>query len=150
MAEATAKKLFNFSWEGTDKRGNRVKGKAMAATEQLVKADLRRQGISPIKIKKQSSAAAAAKGKKIEAGDIAVFSRQMATMMTAGVPLVQSFDIIGKGHENPRMQNLIMAIKADVEGGSNLAEALARHPLYFDDLFVNLVSTGLHSYGGVS
>ena len=142
MAEATAKKLFNFSWEGTDKRGNRVKGKAMAATEQLVKADLRRQGISPIKIKKQSSAAAAAKGKKIEAGDIAVFSRQMATMMTAGVPLVQSFDIIGKGHENPRMQNLIMAIKADVEGGSNLAEALARHPLYFDDLFVNLVEAG--------
>ena len=138
MAEATAKKIFNFSWEGTDKRGNRVKGKAMAASEQLVKADLRRQGISPIKIKKQSSAAAAAKGKKITPGDIAVFSRQMATMMVAGVPLVQSFDIIGKGHENPRMQDLIMSIKADVEGGANLAEALSRHPLYFDDLFVNL------------
>jgi len=142
MAEATAKKQFNFTWEGTDKRGNRVKGKAMAPSEQLVKADLRRQGISPIKIKKQSSALAAAKGKKITPGDIAIFSRQMATMMAAGVPLVQSFDIIGKGHENPRMQNLIMAIKADVEGGSNLAEALARHPLYFDDLFVNLVEAG--------
>lgn len=143
MAEAAAaKKVFNFSWEGKDKRGNRVKGKAMAQSEQLVKADLRRQGISPIKIRKQSSAAAAAKGKKITPGDIAIFSRQMATMMSAGVPLVQSFDIIGKGHENPRMQDLIMAIKADVEGGSNLAEALARHPLYFDDLFVNLVEAG--------
>lgn len=142
MAEAAAKKQFNFSWEGTDKRGNRVKGKAMAQSEQLVKADLRRQGISPIKIKKQSAALAAAKGKKITPGDIAIFSRQMATMMSAGVPLVQSFDIIGKGHENPRMQDLIMAVKADVEGGANLAEALGRHPLYFDDLFVNLVEAG--------
>ncbi len=142
MAEAAAKKQFNFSWEGTDKRGNRVKGKTMALSETLVKADLRRQGINPIRIKKQSSAAAAAKGKAITPSDIAIFSRQMATMMTAGVPLVQSFDIIGKGHENPRMQDLIMAIKADVEGGANLAEALARHPLYFDDLFVNLVDAG--------
>src|SRR5690606_21081558 len=94
------------------------------------------------KIKKQSAAAAAAKGRKITPGDIAVFSRQMATMMGAGVPLVQSFDIIGKGHENPRMQDLIMAVKADVEGGANLAEALSHHPLYFDDLFVNLVEAG--------
>lgn len=142
MAEATAKKQFNFSWEGTDKRGNRVKGKAMALSETLVKADLRRQGINPIRIKKQSSTLSAAKGKKITPGDIAIFSRQMATMMSAGVPLVQSFDIIGKGHENPRMQDLIMAIKADVEGGANLAESLSRHPLYFDDLFVNLVEAG--------
>ena len=142
MAEAAAKKQFNFSWEGTDKRGNRVKGKTLAQSEQLVKADLRRQGIMPIKIKKQSAAGAAAKGRKITPGDIAVFSRQMATMMTAGVPLVQSFDIIGKGHENPRMQELIMQIKADVEGGSNFAEALSHHPLYFDDLFVNLVEAG--------
>ncbi len=142
MAQAAAKKQFNFTWEGTDKRGNRVKGKAMAPSEALVKADLRRQGINPIRIKKQSAAAAAAKGKKITTGDIAVFSRQMATMMAAGVPLVQSFDIVGKGHENPRMQDLIMTIKADVEAGANLAEALARHPLYFDDLFVNLVEAG--------
>ena len=142
MAQAAAKKQFNFTWEGTDKRGNRVKGKAMAPSEALVKADLRRQGINPIRIKKQSAAAAAAKGKKITTGDIAVFSRQMATMMAAGVPLVQSFDIVGKGHENPRVQDLIMTIKADVEAGANLAEALARHPLYFDDLFVNLVEAG--------
>lgn len=142
MAQAAAKKQFNFTWEGTDKRGNRVKGKAMAPSEALVKADLRRQGINPIRIKKQSAAAAAAKGKKITTADIAVFSRQMATMMAAGVPLVQSFDIVGKGHENPRMQDLIMTIKADVEAGANLAEALARHPLYFDDLFVNLVEAG--------
>lgn len=142
MAQAAAKKQFNFTWEGTDKRGNRVKGKAMAPSEALVKADLRRQGINPIRIKKQSAAAAAAKGKKITTADIAVFSRQMATMMAAGVPLVQSFDIVGKGHENPRMQDLIMTIKADVEAGANFAEALARHPLYFDDLFVNLVEAG--------
>src|SRR5690606_27272832 len=142
MADAAARKLINFTWEGTDKRGNRVKGKAMALSETLVKADLRRQGINPIRIKKQSAAAAAAKGKPITPGDIAVFSRQMATMMVAGVPLVQSFDIVGKGHENPRVQDLIMTIKADVEAGANLAEALARHPLYFDDLFVNLVEAG--------
>ena len=81
-------------------------------------------------------------GKAIVAGDIAIFARQLATMMKAGVPLVQSFDIVGKGHENPRMQELIMAIKNDVEAGLSLAEALGRHPLYFDDLFCNLVEAG--------
>ncbi|MCG8432517.1 MAG: type II secretion system F family protein, partial [Gammaproteobacteria bacterium] len=142
MAQAVTKKEINFSWEGTDKRGNRVKGKAVASTEAMVKADLRRQGIVPIKIKKQSAALSAAKGKKITAGDIAIFSRQMATMMSAGVPLVQSFDIIGKGHENPNMQDLILGIKGHVEGGAALAEALGKYPLYFDDLFVNLVEAG--------
>lgn len=142
MAQAAAAKSkeTTYRWEGTDKKGNRIRGKTLAQNEQMVKADLRRQGISPIKIKKQSGGVAG--GKKITMGDIAVFSRQMATMMSAGVPLVQSFEIIGKGHENPRMQDLIMAIKADVEGGANLADALARHPLYFDDLFVNLVEAG--------
>ena len=142
MAQAAAakKKEVTYSWEGTDKKGNRIRGKTLAQNEQMVKADLRRQGISPIKIKKQSGGVTG--GKKITMGDIAVFSRQMATMMSAGVPLVQSFEIIGKGHENPKMQDLIMSIKADVEGGANLADALARHPLYFDDLFVNLVEAG--------
>jgi type IV pilus assembly protein PilC len=141
MAQAAArKKEVTFNWEGTDKKGNRIRGKVLAQNEQMVKADLRRQGISPIKIKKQSGGATG--GKKITMSDIAVFSRQLATMMSAGVPLVQSFEIIGKGHENPKMQDLIMAIKADVEGGANLADAMAQHPLYFDDLFVNLVEAG--------
>lgn len=138
MATAAAKQI-NFVWEGTDKKGTRIKGKAMAASEQAVKADLRRQGIAPIKIRKDRRTA---QGKKITPGDIAFFSRQMATMMTAGVPLVQSMDIIGKGHANPRMQQLIMGIKADVEAGNNLADSLAKQPLYFDDLFVSLVRAG--------
>src|SRR5215469_2780147 len=139
MAEAAAAaKNLNFVWEGTDKKGNRVKGKTIAANEAAVKADLRRQGIAPVKISKARRKA----GKKIETGDIAFFSRQMATMMSSGVPLVQSMDIIGKGHANPNMQDMVMAIKADVEAGNNLADALAKHPLYFDDLFVSLVRAG--------
>ena len=139
---AAATKELNFRWEGTDKAGNRLKGKAVAKSEALVKADLRRQGITPLKIKKQSAGMAAAKGKPITPGDIAVFSRMLATMMKAGVPLVQSFDIVGKGHENPKMQELILTIKSYIEGGSSLAESLAKEPLYFDDLFVNLVDAG--------
>ena len=138
MAEAAAAKTINFVWEGTDKKGNRIKGKTIAANEAAVKADLRRQGIAPIKISKARRKA----GKKIETADIAFFSRQMATMMSSGVPLVQSMDIIGKGHANPNMQDLVMGIKADVEAGNNLADALAKQPLYFDDLFVSLVRAG--------
>jgi type IV pilus assembly protein PilC len=140
MAEAAAAagKNLNFVWEGTDKKGNRVKGKTMAPNEAAVKADLRRQGIAPVKISK----ARRKSGKKIETSDIAFFSRQMATMMSSGVPLVQSMDIIGKGHANPNMQDMVMAIKGDVEAGNNLADALAKHPLYFDDLFVSLVRAG--------
>lgn len=131
-----------FSWEGTDKRGSRVKGESRSSNPALVKADLRRQGIIPIKVKKKSSLASSARKKKIVPKDIAIFSRQLATMMNAGVPLVQAFDIIGKGHENPSMMELILSIKNDVESGSNLADALAKHPLYFDDLVCNLVEAG--------
>jgi len=139
MADAAAAaKNLNFVWEGTDKKGNRIKGKTMAPNEAAVKADLRRQGIAPVKISKARRKA----GKKIETADIAFFSRQMATMMSSGVPLVQSMDIIGKGHTNPNMQDMVMSIKADVEAGNNLADALAKHPLYFDDLFVSLVRAG--------
>ncbi len=138
MAEAAAVKTINFVWEGTDKKGNRIKGKTVAVNEAAVKADLRRQGIAPLKISKARRKA----GKAIETTDIAFFSRQMATMMSSGVPLVQSMDIIGKGHVNPRMQDLVMSIKADVEAGNNLADALAKQPLYFDDLFVSLVRAG--------
>jgi type IV pilus assembly protein PilC len=108
----------------------------------LVKADLRRQGITPLKVRKKPKSLFGARKKKITSKDIAVFSRQLATMMSAGVPLVQAFEIVGRGHENPSMQELIMAVKADVESGTALAESLAKHPLYFDDLFCNLVNAG--------
>jgi len=141
MAENVQKQSL-FVWEGTDKRGAKVIGETKSISLSLVKAELRRQGINPTKIKKKSAALFGQKKKKITAGDIAVFSRQMSTMMAAGVPLVQSFDIIGKGHENPAMSELIMSIKNDVESGSPLAEALGRHPIYFDKLYCNLVNAG--------
>jgi len=140
MAE-TAAVSTPFLWEGTDRKGKKVKGKSMAATEAAVRADLRRQGVVPSRIRKQRSSAFSGKS-KITTGDIAIFSRQLATMLAAGIPLVQAFEIVGNGHENAAMQKLILGIKTDVEGGSALAEALAKQPLYFDDLFVNLVEAG--------
>lgn len=136
-----AEKAHVYSWEGTDKNAKRVKGESRATSIALVRADLRRQGINPLKVKKKATSIFETK-KKITAGDIAIFARQLSTMMEAGVPLVQAFDIVGKGHNNPSMQDLILSIKADVEGGTALAEALAKHPLYFDDLFCNLVRAG--------
>ena len=142
MAENVQKKSL-FVWEGTDKRGAKVIGETKSVSLSLVKAELRRQGINPTKIKKKSAALfGGQKKKRITPGDIAIFSRQMSTMMAAGVPLVQSFDIIGKGHENPAMAQLIMTIKGDVESGSPFAESLGRHPLYFDKLYCNLVNAG--------
>jgi type IV pilus assembly protein PilC len=123
-----------------DRTGKRVKGKVVAANESAVRAELRRQGVTPTRVRKQSTLFR--KQGRVTAGDIAIFSRQLATMMTAGIPLVQSFDIVGAGHENPAMQKLILAIKSDVEGGTTLHEALAKHPLHFDDLFVSLVAAG--------
>jgi type IV pilus assembly protein PilC len=128
-----------FLWEGKDKRGKPVRGKSLAKDEAALRVELRRQGVAPSKIKKQSGAT---RGGKINAGDIAVFARQLAAMMSAGIPMVQSFDIVGAGHEKPAMQKLILDIKADVEGGTSLHESLAKRPLYFDDLFVNLVEAG--------
>lgn len=130
-----------FVWEGTDRNGKKIKGKSLASDEAQVRNDLRRQGVVPTRIKKQSKGLFSGGG-KITTGDIAIFSRQLATMLAAGIPLVQAFEIVGNGHENAAMQKLILSIKADVEGGSSLAEALAKHPLYFDDLFVNLVESG--------
>ena len=141
MANSTAITSIPFLWEGTDRRGKKVKGKSMAASEAAVRADLRRQGVVPSRIKKQSKGLFSGTA-KITPGDIAIFSRQLATMLSAGIPLVQAFEIVGNGHENAAMQKLILSIKGDVEGGSALAEALAKHPLYFDDLFVNLVESG--------
>ena len=135
-------KTFLYSWEGTDKRGSRITGESSATNVAMVRADLRRQGINPLKIRKKAKPLFSTKKKKITTGDIAVFSRQLATMMSSGVPMVQAFDIVGRGHENPSMQELILTIKADVEGGTALADALKKHPLQFDDLFVNLVKAG--------
>ncbi|AKH20526.1 type II secretion system F family protein [Sedimenticola thiotaurini] len=136
-----AEKAYVYTWEGADRNGKRIKGETRAASLALVRADLRRQGINPLKVKKKPTALFNTK-KRITPGDIAIFSRQLATMMESGVPLVQAFDIVGRGHDNPSMQDLILSIKADVEGGTALAEALAKHPLYFDDLFCNLVRAG--------
>ena len=143
MAQSIASKQAAFLWEGTDSRGNRVRGKSVAATEVAVRAELRKQGVVPVKIRKQSTLF---KGKgKVTPGDIALFSRQLATMLQAGIPLVQGFEIVGAGHDNPAMQKLILSIKQDLEGGTALAECLAKHPLYFDDLYRNLVEVGEHS-----
>src|ERR1700749_4702863 len=118
------KRDLPFTWEGKDKRGTRVKGKSLAPDETALRAELRRQGIAPSRIKKQSQAFKS--GGKVKAEDIAVFSRQLATMLAAGIPMVQSFEIVGNGHEKPAMQKLILDIKANIEGGSTLHEALAK------------------------
>ena len=142
MAQAAAIKNDIFAWEGTDKKGKKVKGESNASNPAMVKADLRRQGIRPVKVRKKSALFSSAKKKKILPKDIAIFTRQLSTMMGAGVPLVQSFEIIGRGHENPSMQELIMTIKADVESGGTLADSLRKHPLFFDELVCNLVAAG--------
>jgi len=141
-ATATVKAIkrdIPFAWEGRDKRGARIKGKSLAPDEQTLRAELRRQGVAASRIRKQRQGR---KGGKVNAGDIAVFSRQLATMLAAGIPLVQAFEIVGNGNEKPAMQKLILDIKQDVEGGTSLHEALGKHPLYFDDLYVNLVEAG--------
>jgi type IV pilus assembly protein PilC len=140
MAQTAAIGQVPFTWEGMDRTGKKIKGKVVAASETAVRAELRRQGVTPTRVRKQSMLFR--KQGRVTAADIAIFSRQLATMMSAGIPMVQSFDIVGAGHENPAMQKLILAIKGDVEGGTSLADALAKHPLHFDDLFVSLVAAG--------
>jgi type IV pilus assembly protein PilC len=143
ISATASKKDIQFIWEGKDKRGHKVRGKALAANEQALRADLRRQGVAATRVKTQ--------GRGIRGGgkplpqDIAVFARQLATMMAAGIPMVQAFEIIGNGHEKPSVQKLVLDIKSNIEGGSTLHESLAKHPLYFDDLFVNLVEAGEHA-----
>src|SRR5216683_561619 len=140
ISATAGKKDTQFLWEGKDKRGNKVRGKSLAANEAALRADLRRQGVAATRVKTPSSAFRS--GGKVLPIDIAVFARQLATMMSAGIPMVQSFEIIGNGHEKPAMQKLVLDIKGTIEGGSTLHESLAKHPLYFDDLFVNLVEAG--------
>ncbi|MHB1084415.1 MAG: type II secretion system F family protein [Thiobacillus sp.] len=137
---AKAVKDITFLWEGMDKRGKKVKGQMQAGGEAMVNAQLRKQGINVTKVKKLSTLFGGAK--RITEKDITLFTRQLATMMKAGVPLLQSFDIVGRGHSNPSMQRLLAEIKADIEKGSSLTQAFGRHPLYFDALFCNLVGAG--------
>ena len=146
MAAKAAKPLqkVEFSYQGTNRGGGKVKGEIFALTDTLAKSALRKQGINPIRVKKKPKPLFGGAAKILPA-DIAIFSRQMATMMSAGVPLVQSFEIIGQGHDNKSMQSLILGIKTEVEGGVPLAEALSKQPLYFDQLFVNLVNAGEQS-----
>jgi type IV pilus assembly protein PilC len=140
MAQVASAQQFPFVWEGTDKKGKRIKGKMLAVSEAAVKADLRRQGVLAKRVRKEMQLFKS--GKKITSEDIALFARQLAVMLQAGIPMVQCFDIIGNGHDKPSMQKLVLAIKSDVEAGTSLHEALGKHPLYFDDLFVNLVEAG--------
>jgi type IV pilus assembly protein PilC len=127
-----------FVWEGRDKTGKVVRGEMRAGGESVVAAALRRRGIAKPKIKKQVFS----RGRKITEKDLAIFTRQLSTMLRAGVPLMQSFDIIGRGHANPSMSRLLMDMRADVETGTSLNQAFRKYPLYFDPLFCNLVAAG--------
>src|SRR5580693_8220992 len=142
ISATAGKKEVQFLWEGKDKRGKKVRGKSLAVNEAALRADLRRQGVAATRVKTQGTKLFGGGGGKVNAADIAVFSRQLATMMSSGIPMVQAFEIIGNGHEKPAMQKLVLDIKANIEGGSTLHESLAKFPLYFDDLFVNLVNAG--------
>lgn len=139
MAQAAVQQA-QYVWEGTDKKGKRIKGRMLATSESAVKADLRKQGVLAKKVRKEIKLFKA--GKSVNAEDIALFARQLATMLQAGIPMVQCFDIIGNGHDKPQMQKLVLSIKSDVESGTSLHESLSKHPLYFDDLFCNLVEAG--------
>ena len=140
MAEK-ALKTSAFKWEGKDRRGAAVKGVMNGQNPALVKAQMRKQGINPTKVRKESSLSFG-KGKKIKPMDIALFTRQMATMMKAGVPLLQSFDIIAEGFDNPNMRKLVDEIKQEVAAGNSFATSLRKKPEYFDELYCNLVESG--------
>jgi type IV pilus assembly protein PilC len=137
-ARASGPKEFNFLWEGRDKGGKVIRGELRSVSEAAVNATLRRQGIIVRKVKKQKYG----RGGKVTEKDISLFTRQLATMMKAGVPLLQCFDIVGKGASNPAVARLLVEVKTEVETGSSLAAAFRKYPLYFDPLFCNLVAAG--------
>ncbi|EAR21820.1 type II secretion system F family protein [Nitrococcus mobilis] len=144
MAEK-AIRLTSFTWEGVDRNGRKLTGSSRAENATKLRTNLRQQGIAAQKIRRKSTLLSLGQGprkKKITPGDIAVLTRQLSTMLNSGVPLVQAFDIIGRGHENPSMQKLVLSIKEDVEAGIGLSDALRKHPLYFDELVCNLVAAG--------
>lgn len=134
--------LVPYVWEGTDKRGTKMKGEQPAKNANLLRAELRRQGITPTVVKPKPKPIFGAAGKPITPKDIAFFSRQMATMMKSGVPIVASLEIIGGGQKNPRMKAMVDQIRTDIEGGSSMSEAISKHPVQFDELFRNLVRAG--------
>jgi len=134
--------MGEFVWEGTDKRGIKMKGETLAKNANLLRAELRKQGINPIVVKPKTKPLFGSAGAAITPKDIAIFSRQIATMMQSGVPMVQAFEIIGTGQKNPKLKDMILGVKAEIEGGSSLSEALGKYPLYFDSLYRNLVKAG--------
>lgn len=134
--------LGTFTWEGTDKRGVKMKGEQQAKNANMLRAELRRQGIQPGIIKPKAKPLFGSAGKTITPKDIAVFSRQLATMIKSGVPIVQALEIIGNGNKNPKMSALVNGLRLDIEGGSSISEALAKHPVQFDELYRNLVQAG--------
>jgi type IV pilus assembly protein PilC len=138
----SAARSNTFTWSGLDKAGRSTKGEIQATTTSMAKAQLRRQGIKPKTVRKKTKPLFGGAGKAIKPADISIFTRQLATMMKAGVPLVQSFDIVGEGLEKPKMRNLVSQIKNDVASGNGLAETLAKHPRLFDDLYCSLIASG--------
>lgn len=141
VARATME-LQPFVWVGTDKRGVKMKGEQLAKNANLLRAELRRQGINPGQVKPKPKPLFGASGSPVKPKDIAFFSRQMATMMKSGVPIVSALDIIASGHKNPRMKKLVDTIRTDIEGGSSMYEAVSKHPVQFDELYRNLVRAG--------
>ena len=141
-ARASVVALIMYDWTALDKRGKRMKGEMQAKNAALVKAELRRQGMNPQTVREKSKPLFGAAGKAVKPREVAIFSRQIATMMAAGIPMVQSFDIIANGQKNPRMKNILIDVKQAIEGGSSLNEALALHPVQFDELYRNLVQAG--------
>ena len=134
--------MEQFTWEGTDKRGVKMKGETTSKNANLLRAELRKQGINPTVVRTKSKPFFGASGKRISAQDISIFSRQIATMLQAGVPMVQSFEILAGGQNNPRMRNMLLDIRDNIAGGSSLSEAMARHPVQFDALYRNLTRAG--------
>ena len=139
---AAVSKLTVYEWVALDKRGKRMKGDMPAKNASLVKAELRRQGMNPQTVRERAKPLFGSAGSSVKPRDVAVFSRQIATMMTSGVPMVQSFDIIADGQKNVRFKNLLLDVKQNIEGGASLHEALGRYPLQFDELYCNLVRAG--------
>lgn len=142
MMRAAGTRATPFVWVGTDKRGVKMKGEQLAKNANLLRAELRRQGINPGQVKPKPKPLFGASGSPVKPKDIAFFSRQMATMMKSGVPIVSALDIIASGHKNPRMKKLVDTIRTDIEGGSSMYEAVSKHPVQFDELYRNLVRAG--------